>query len=185
MRSEGTREGEQNLGGVFTNLQPRLSFLLDDYFHGWPMCFGYHSTYQKHQTIDQIDREEVSFEPTSCLLAFNRDMKQICKCFEPPSCVRRAPSIVHCAMGVRHALVDLQGKLYSGISLIGVGQEHALAIMLLQKNPSFLTFFVSFLGLLKEKFAFDFMVTKIIFLFELRINSEGIQGHLCNFESHS
>ena len=43
MRSEGTKGREQNLGGVFTNLQPRLSFLLDDYFHGWPMCFGYHS----------------------------------------------------------------------------------------------------------------------------------------------
>lgn len=44
MTSEGTRGGEKNLGVVFTNLQPHLSFFLDDYFHGWTMCFGYHST---------------------------------------------------------------------------------------------------------------------------------------------
>lgn len=39
MRTEGTRGGEQNLGGILANLQPHLSFLPNDYFHGWPLCF--------------------------------------------------------------------------------------------------------------------------------------------------
>ena len=42
MRSEGARGGEQNLGGIITNLQLHLSFFLVTFSMDGHCAFGYH-----------------------------------------------------------------------------------------------------------------------------------------------